>query len=420
MRRYIYNKVLTTSLFAIMLIVMSGCYQTKNLPEDEYLYAGINELAYGYRWGEKNKKTKDSTGVITAVADAYNAVESVLSGNSTNTTEQLSIQFTPKEQDSLKLQSLIDKEAYNTTKAEVIGALSYAPNGSFMGSSQWTHPFTIGLWVWNRYGQSESAFGKWMMNTLGATPRYISTANPKIRTQVARNTLRNYGYFRGDVKYRIDDTKNPRKKKISYQVLPGALFHIDQVEYRKFTPGIDSLIRANMSGTLLKTAAPFSTTTLSEERERLASILRDQGHYYFRSDHIAYQADTFQREDHVQLQVVPSPTISQAAKQPFYVGNTRITILKYNTREATDSIKLRSLTMKWSGGNKQKPSLRLSSFYRFLYQKKGDLYCYGYFLVCTSQLYPSRQCIASWQSQLETYLRHFGHGDSVYTGQAIR
>lgn len=374
MRRYIYNKVLTTSLLAIMLIVMSGCYQTKNIPEDEYLYAGINELAYGYRWGEKNKKTKDSTGVITAVADAYNAVESVLSGNSTNTTEQLSIQFTPKEQDSLKLQSLIDKEAYNTTKAEVIGALSYAPNGSFMGSSQWTHPFTIGLWVWNRYGQSKSAFGKWMMNTLGATPRYISTANPKIRTQVARNTLRNYGYFRGDVKYRIDDTKNPRKKKISYQVLPGALFHIDQVEYRKFTPGIDSLIRANMSGTLLKTAAPFSTTTLSEERERLASILRDQGHYYFRSDHIAYQADTFQREDHVQLQVVPSPTISQAAKQPFYVGNTRITILKYNTREATDSIKLRSLTMKWSGGNKQKPSLRLSSFYRFLYQKKGDLY----------------------------------------------
>ena len=64
----------------LVSFVLCGCYQTKNIPEDEYLYAGIQEIAYGYRWGEKKKrdKDKDSTGVITAVADAYDAVESVL------------------------------------------------------------------------------------------------------------------------------------------------------------------------------------------------------------------------------------------------------------------------------------------------------------------------------------------------------
>ena len=370
----IYNKVYILPTLTLLAMVLTSCYQTKNIPEDEFLYAGIKDFAYGHRWGEKERKGKDTTGVITAVADAYTAVENVLGGKATAVEKMVERELSKEEQDSIRMQELIDKEAYNTARAEVAGALAYPPNGTIMGSSRWTHPFTIGLWIWNRYGQSESAFGKWMMNTLGATPKYISTASPSIRTQVARNTLRNHGYFRGDVQYRIEDVKNPRKKKISYQILPGALFHLDSIEYRGFPLGIDTLIRQNMDGTLLKRNAPFNVPTLSNERDRIASILRNSGHYYFRSDHIAYRADTLIRSEYVQLQVVPSPTMSQAAKQPFHIGKTRITVLKYNTRELTDSFSLRNLNMQWSGGDKRKPSLRLSAFSRYLYLKHGDLY----------------------------------------------
>ena len=370
----IYNKVYILPTLTLLAMVLTSCYQTKNIPEDEFLYAGIKDFAYGHRWGEKERKGKDTTGVITAVADAYTAVENVLGGKATAVEKMVERELSKEEQDSIRMQELIDKEAYNTARAEVAGALAYPPNGTIMGSSRWTHPFTIGLWIWNRYGQSESAFGKWMMNTLGATPKYISTASPSIRTQVARNTLRNHGYFRGDVQYRIEDVKNPRKKKISYQILPGELFHLDSIEYRNFPLSIDTLIRQNMDGTLLKRNAPFNVPTLSNERDRIASILRNSGHYYFRSDHIAYRADTLIRSEYVQLQVVPSPTMSQAAKQPFHIGKTRITVLKYNTRELTDSFSLRNLNMQWSGGDKRKPSLRLSAFSRYLYLKHGDLY----------------------------------------------
>lgn len=375
MANYIYNKVYGILLLMLAAVVLGSCYQTKNIPEDEYLYAGIKDLSYGHRWGEKRKKQHDSTGVITAVADAYHAVEDVLHGNYTTEEEGILHRIlTPEEEDSLKRQKSIDDEAYSTAKSEVIGALHYAPNGSFMGSSQWTHPFTIGLWVWNRYAQSESAFGKWMMNTLGATPKYISTVNPSVRTQVARNTLHNYGYFHADAKYRIEDMKNPRKKKVSYQILPGELFHLDGIEYKGFPENIDTLIRATLSEGLLKSGAPFSVPALSNERERISSLLRNRGHYFFRSDHITYHADTVQRPQHVQIKVVPSPTMSQASMQPFHVGKTNITILKYNNREITDSIITSNLSLRWSGGDKRKPSLRLAAFYRYLYQKKGDLY----------------------------------------------
>ncbi len=325
--------------------------------------------------------------MITAFGDAYQAVEDVLHGNAP-TAENLIAprELTPEEKDSIRRQQAIDDEAIALTRGEVTGALSYAPNGSFMGSSYWTHPFTVGLWVWNKYGNSEKGFGRWMMNTLGSTPKYISTVNPKVRTQVARNVLRNYGYFRGDVQYRIDDVKNPRKKKVSYQVLPGALFHLGDIEYRGFPVRIDTLIRQNMHATLLHSHAPFSVSTLSGERERIASILRNRGHYYFRSDHITYRADTLQKPEHVQLQVLPSPTMTLAGQRPFRVGKTSVTILKYNTREATDSFNIRDFSLKWSGGTKRKPSLRPAAFYRYLHQKKGDLYSQELHNLTLSQL----------------------------------
>lgn len=371
----IYNKVARIAASLLLLLSVVSCYQTKNIPEDEYLYAGIKELAYGNKWGEKKKKkSRDSTGVITAFADAYTAVDNVLKGKAPSMDATEEIPLTQEQKDSIRLQQAIDDEAYGTTRSEVIGALSYAPNGSLMGSSSWTHPFTIGLWVWNRYADSNSAFGKWMMNTLGETPRYISTASPSVRTQVARNTLRNYGFFRGDVKYRIDDTKNPRKKKISYQVLPGTLFHLDSIEYRDFPTSMDTLIRQTMKESLLARNTPFSVATLSDERNRISSIMRNKGFFFFRSEHIAYKADTLQRPDYVQLQVSPAASMPESAKHPFHIGKTRITILKYGTREPTDSFSRRNLSMRWSGGSKRKPSLRLAAFYRYLYNKKGDLY----------------------------------------------
>ncbi len=374
MTPYIYNKVYHLLLLIAAILLLGSCYQTKNIPQDEYLYAGIKDLAYGHRWGEKDKKhQQDSTGVITAMGDAYHAVESILQGEVGTEAVHTSAEDIPAEvKDSLRRLQAMDNAAAELTQEEIMGALSYAPNGSFMGSSFWTHPFTVGLWVWNRYGQSEKGFGRWMMNLLGSTPIYLSTVNPKVRAQVARNVLRNYGFFRGEVQYRIDGVKNPRKKKVSYQVLPGAQFHLGNVDYLGFAERIDTLLHREES--LLHTGQPFSVVTLANERERIATILRNQGHYYFRPDHIAYQADTLQAPEKVQLHVLPSPTMTRAAQHPFYVGNTRVTILKYNTREATDSISRRTFTLRWSGGGPRKPSLRPVAFMRFLHQRRGDLY----------------------------------------------
>ncbi|MBO6059902.1 MAG: BamA/TamA family outer membrane protein [Bacteroidaceae bacterium] len=370
MIRHSIYKYVPCILAALMFV---SCYQTKNIPDDEYLYAGIKELAYGHKWGEK-KNRKDSTGVITAVANAYTAVQGVLTGNSSALESMKSHELTKHEKDSIKALIKQDAEAYSLAKSEVEGVLSYAPNGSLMGSSKYKHPFTVGLWIWNRYVNSNSRFGRWMMNSFASNPKYISSVAPAVRTQVARNTLQNYGYFNADVKFRIDSLRNPRKQKVSYQVLPGQLFRLDSIEYRGFTGAADSIIEANMDKRLLHSNDPFCLPTLSDERERITNLLRNNGYYYYHSDYIAYRADTVQKPLKVQLQVLPSASIPEIADKPYRIGKTHITVLKYNDTVMTDSFALRNITMRWSGGKVKRPPLRLSAMLRYLYQRKGDLY----------------------------------------------
>ena len=49
--RHILYKVYTIFFILFATLAGSSCYQTRNIPEDEYLYAGIKEIAYGHRWG---------------------------------------------------------------------------------------------------------------------------------------------------------------------------------------------------------------------------------------------------------------------------------------------------------------------------------------------------------------------------------
>lgn len=363
------------SFIVLISLLLTSCYQTKNIPEDEQLYAGIKDLAYGHRWGErKNKTQNDSTGVITAMANAYSAVQGVLSGNGEALQNLSTRDLTKEEKDSIAKAKELDEEASATAKSEINGILAYAPNGSIMGSSKYTHPLTIGLWIWNGCVNSKTWLGRWMFNNFASNPKYISSVGPNVRTQVAKNTLANYGFFSADVRFRLDSVKNPRKKKISYQVLPGKMHRLGKIEYLGFHGTADSLITATASERLLHSGDPFSVPNLSNERDRITTLLRNQGYYYSRSEHITFQADTLQEPYRVQLRIQPSLTLPKIARIPYYIGNTHIKVLKYNTEELTDSFHRRNLYMSWSGGKVKKSPLRYSAIRNFITQKKGELY----------------------------------------------
>ena len=75
----------------------------------------------------------------------------------------------------------------------------------------------------------------------------------------------------------------------------------------------------------------------------------------------------------VQIQVRPLPETPNQAEHPYYIGNTRINIYKYNKFQLTDSVTFRGQTYAYSN-TENKPPLRLRAIMPNLFLKKGDLY----------------------------------------------
>ncbi len=88
---------------------------------------------------------------------------------------------------------------FSTMKDEVDAALATAPNGAIFGSSYYRLPFSFGVSVWNKFANKDNGFARWMTKTFGEQPVLMSWVNPELRSQVARNVLRNQGYFNGRV-----------------------------------------------------------------------------------------------------------------------------------------------------------------------------------------------------------------------------
>lgn len=412
MKPYIY----TISWVAAILLILTGCSTTAHLPEDEVLYTGVSDISFGKKSKKVSKYAGVEEGAITAVGNAFDTVERLLKGGAMERKE-VSVnmdELTEFERDSLKAEQALKDAAMSVAKSEVTGVLSIPPNNSFLGSAKYRFPLPVGLWFYNGFVGSKTKFGKWIFNTFSANPKFISTVNPSLRTKVAKNVLRNYGYFRADVTYDLLPQKNPRKAKVAYSVFPNQLYRLDSIAYLNFSANSDSLIQRYMHETKLHKGDAFTAASLDAERNRLNVLFRNNGYYYCQPTFFTYRADTIQRPDWVQLQVVPSRELPPNVGQRFYIRNTYINL--YDLRRGTemndsigagirrnsgsrnyavsnnrgrntsvnDSVRTRrsrrsnSLKMRFTDDDLtddvHKPSVRFGIIRNYIFHEKGDLY----------------------------------------------
>ncbi len=375
-----HNTLLFFILLSSSFILVTSCSTTEKLPEGDVLYTGISEIAYGRKAKNKSAQTgaKDSTGVITAMAKAYNTVENLLTGNvraeDLRALLSKNDSLSREQRDSIARCAAVLEQANEAVREEVNAALAYPPNNNVFGSSSARWPLPIGLWFYNGFAGAESRFGKWMFNSFASTPHTIATANPQLRTQVARNTLRNYGFFRGRVDYEVQpNDRNPRKAKIGYSVYPGPLFRFGTIEYQNFDAVTDSIIRATADKSLLHSGDAFNVPNLDAERQRLSTLFRNNGFFYFRPELIAYRADTLQTPFTAHLQIRPRPDLPPQVRNRYKMGETTITVMPYDDYRITDSLALREFKYRWSGDTR-KPPLRFGAIRHYLFYQQGSPY----------------------------------------------
>lgn len=224
-------------------------------------------------------------------------------------------------------------EISDACMTEVSAVLAKSPNNSVFGSSTMRFPIPMGLWMYNALYKYEykKGVGHWLFNHLAATPVLLTSVNPPIRNKIATNLLHDYGYFSGFVDSKLFyDTKNNKKVKVQYTVNTGYPSVVDTVYYKHFNKGMLSLMEQSRRTSLIRCGNQFNVSDLDEERERINTLMRNRGYYYFSPEYLSYQADTVHAPRKVSLKLQPTAGVPDFALRPYYLGDKSIYIMGKN------------------------------------------------------------------------------------------
>ncbi|MDR1102415.1 MAG: BamA/TamA family outer membrane protein [Tannerella sp.] len=262
-------------------------------------------------------------------------------------------------------------EAGDEAMREIEVALSCPPNNSFFGSSQVRIPFPFGLWMYNTFVDKPGRFNRWMFRSFASTPVLLSTVNPELRTGIARNLLREHGYFNSVAAWEaVPDRKDSLKVKVHYRLTMNEPYTYDSIEYRRLQTRADTLLKFSVEDRLLRAGDQFNVIRLEEERQRIATLMRNSGYFYFRPAHIVCTADSTLAPRKVSLRVGLAQGVSPMVMRPWKIGNMAVRLYGDADESPNDSLRYREITIYYHNRLQVRPE----ALYRQFRFKPGDLY----------------------------------------------
>lgn len=168
---------------------------------------------------------------------------------------------------------------------EIESIIKQKPNRKILG-------FRFNLHVYNQFNfGKETGLKSWFKRTIGEPPVLLDTALTSRSSRQIKQFMHNIGYFDAEVK---DTTIYPSKQKanVKYQIITHEPYTFFKIAYSIKNPVIDSIVKANSQNTLIKQGDNYDTGILQKERERITSLLRDTGFYFFNQQYISFKIDS--------------------------------------------------------------------------------------------------------------------------------
>ena len=202
----------------------------------------------------------------------------------------------------------------------------YKPNGALLGNKRVLPP--IGLWSYNYLKpKGKGKLSNWLYRTLSAEPILVSTVNPELRCKNIETRLFNNGFFNSKAWAVVDtNKKNPRKAKISYYVRAENPFRINNISFATPVDAVDSLINSDKEKITLKSGDIFNLETVKSGTQKKASILVEQGYYFFKPTCIQIIADTTKTPYRLDLMIGKRNDIPDFVYRKYSVDQIKVTL----------------------------------------------------------------------------------------------
>ncbi len=202
---------------------------------------------------------------------------------------------------------------YRILEAGLNDKIRPIPNKRFLG-------MPIRLWFYNMGSKPKGKGLNYLLREKwGEPPVLLSKAQPAYTSEILEYYLEDNGFFQAGVSHEI---KFPAKKKaiIEYKIDHGPRYVIRSVSYELDSSQLGIAIRATTGASLLKPGDHYSLQIIKAERERINSLVKEKGFYYFMADHLLVEVDTTQKQQ-VDLYVTIKANIPESATRPHRMKN---------------------------------------------------------------------------------------------------
>jgi outer membrane protein assembly factor BamA len=149
--------------------------------------------------------------------------------------------------------------------------------------------FHLGVYTIGNKGKP-SKFKNWLKNTVGEEPVILDTTLTSKSTAQIKLYMKNHGYFNAVVK----DTTIYKKKKaiVKYIIKGNEPFIIKNFTRTGKDTTVLNIIQNDSANSIIKIGQIYNEDNLTKERERIVTMLRNDGYYYFNQRHINYRVYT--------------------------------------------------------------------------------------------------------------------------------
>jgi len=216
------------------------------------------------------------------------------------------------------LSSKLPRADRDRIKADLSNIVAQKPNRRFLGFL----PFR--MWMYQSVSKTKklTKFKQWIIDKVGERPAVYDTTYIERSNRMMVNYLNNYGFFYAAV----DDSSTTKRKRttVTYRVQTGDAWKIGKVEFAEGKSSADSLIQQTKNRTLLKTNARFEIGTIKAERERIETVLRNSGYYFFNREYITYDLDTSDRNKKVDIKLTLNQPNDTTHHERYYIHHVTI------------------------------------------------------------------------------------------------
>ncbi len=249
-------------------------------------------------------------------------------------------------------QYLLDKVEFETegnaaTNNELSQYLRQSPNFKAFGF------FRIYLGMYNLSGRDSSKKINRKLREVGEPPVLYDPYLTFQSEKEIQKYMKSKGYMQATVTSEATETRKKRMT-VTYKITPNQPYRIRNVESNfESDRQIDSLLqrRGGYAQSLIKPGNLFDVNVLDNERERVATFLRNRGYFHFTKDYLTFVADSSVGNHNIDLKIVLNPYTEflengqkiETPHKQYTIRNINITTYNGSYTTATNAGKMDTL-----------------------------------------------------------------------------